>query len=48
VAFIMNEIRIILTLALIFAIFIALVVFYGLVFWHWWNDAKSRYMRPSK
>ena len=44
----MNEIRIAVTLALIFVIFIALVVFYGLVFWHWWNDTKSRYFRPSK
>ena len=44
----MNEIWIVVILVLIFAIFIALVVFYGLVFWHWWNDAKSRYLRPSK
>jgi hypothetical protein len=30
---------------LILAIFAALMVFYGLVFWHWQNDGKQRHVR---
>ena len=44
----MNDIWIVVTFAPIFAVLIAVVVFYGFVFWHWRNDAKSRYLRPSK
>jgi hypothetical protein len=40
--FIMNEIWIVVTRALISAILIALVAFYGLVLWHWRNDAKGK------
>ena len=37
-----REILIIAAQFLILASFVALVVFYGLVFWHWRNDAKQR------
>jgi hypothetical protein len=41
----MKEILIIGAQFLILASFIALVIFYGLVFWHWRNDAKGRGVR---
>jgi Flp pilus assembly protein TadB len=44
----MNEIWVAAALILILAIFIALMLFYGLVVWHWWNNAKGRSSRMSK
>ena len=41
----MREILIIGAQFLILASFVALVIFYGLVFWHWRNDAKGRVVR---
>jgi hypothetical protein len=38
----MREILIIGTQLLILSIFIAVMVFYSLVLWHWGNDAKRR------
>ncbi|MFY9531466.1 MAG: hypothetical protein WBC04_02165 [Candidatus Acidiferrales bacterium] len=40
--FIMREILSIGAQALILLSFVALLVFYGLVFWHWRNDTKRR------
>jgi hypothetical protein len=39
-----KEIFIIGAQFLILASFVALVAFYGFVFWHWRNDAKPRNM----
>jgi hypothetical protein len=36
----MMEILIVTAQVLILAVFVALMVFYGLAFWHWRNDAK--------
>jgi hypothetical protein len=41
----MREILIIGAQFLILAGFVALVIFYGLVFWHWRNDAKRLGLR---
>jgi hypothetical protein len=40
-----REILIIGAQFLILASFVALVIFYGFVFWHWRNDAKGRGVR---
>ena len=39
--FTMNEIVIMVAQVLILSVFVALVVFYGFVFWHWRNDGKQ-------
>jgi hypothetical protein len=47
----MEEILSMVAQFLIPAIFAALMVFYGLVFWHWRNDGKKRDVRrenPSR
>ena len=41
----MKEILIVAAQVLILAIFVALMVFFGLVFWYWRNDAKGRDFR---
>ena len=41
-ALIKREILFIGTRLLMLSILVALMVFYGLVFWHWQNDAKRR------
>jgi hypothetical protein len=41
----MKEILIVAAQVLILAIFVALMVFFGLVFWFWRNDAKGRGLR---
>jgi cbb3-type cytochrome oxidase subunit 3 len=41
----MNEILIVVAQFLILSIFVMLMVFYGLVFWHWRNDGKQRDVR---
>jgi len=43
--FAMNEILIMVAQFLILSIFLALMMFYGLVFWHWHNDGKQRDVR---
>ena len=43
--FAMNEILIMVAQFLILSIFLALMMFYGLVFWHWRNDGKQRDVR---
>ena len=40
VEFTMKEMLIIVAQFLILSIFVALVVFYGFVFWHWRSDGK--------
>jgi hypothetical protein len=45
VVFTMKEILIMVTQFLILSIFVALVVFYGFVFWHWRNDGKQHDVR---
>ena len=44
----MKEILIVAAQVLILAIFLALMVFFGLVFWYWRNDAKGRDLRREK
>jgi hypothetical protein len=44
----MKEILIVAAQVLILAIFVALMVFFGLVFWYWRNDAKGRDLRREK
>jgi hypothetical protein len=41
----MKEILIVAAQVLILAIFVALMVFYGVAFWYWRNDAKGRDLR---
>jgi hypothetical protein len=41
-AFIMREVLSVGGQALILLSFVALLAFYGLVFWHWRNDTKRR------
>ena len=41
----MKEVLIMVVQFLILSIFVALMVFYGLVFWHWRNDGKQRDVR---
>ena len=43
--FTMKEILIMVAQFLILSIFVLLMVFYGLVFWHWRNDGKQRDVR---
>jgi hypothetical protein len=45
VLFAMKEILIMVAQFLILSIFVILMVFYGLVFWHWRNDGKQRDVR---
>lgn len=40
-AFNRKEILVMLAQFLILSIFVAFVVFYGFVFWHWRNDGKQ-------
>jgi len=42
----MKEIWIVAGKLLILAAFIASMAFYGVVFWHWRNEAKGREERP--
>jgi hypothetical protein len=45
----MRYISIVITQLLILAAFAALMVFYGLAFWHWRGDAKrSRPLNPNQ
>ena len=41
----MKEVLIMVVQFLILSIFVAVMVFYGFVFWHWRNDGKQRDVR---
>jgi len=43
----MKELVIMVAQFLILSIFVALVVFYGFVFWHWRNDGKEHDVRRT-